>query len=56
MGDLIGTNHPHNTYTDNSLISLAFAECVLQKDILLDRNIYSKVLTIQALLGLAKIH
>jgi hypothetical protein len=55
MRDLIGTNHPHSTYTDISLLSLAFAERVLQKDILEDFNIYSKVLTIQALLGLVKI-
>jgi hypothetical protein len=34
MRDLIGTNHPHSTYTDISLLSLAFAERVLQKDIL----------------------
>ena len=28
MRDLIGTNHPHSTYTDISLLSLAFAERV----------------------------
>jgi hypothetical protein len=33
MRELIGTIHPHGTYTDISQFSLAFSEFVLQKDI-----------------------
>ena len=44
MVDLIGTIHPHITYTDNSQFSLIIAEYVLFKPILLGSKLYSKVL------------
>jgi hypothetical protein len=46
MRDLIGTIHPHITYTDVYQFSLAFSEFVLLKDILIDPKLYSKALRI----------